>query len=209
MIKLKNYISIAALAATTLASQAAIISTEEMNTNDFTDIGGTTSNTFSETFAGAWGTFDLEITMTASASVVLNVNSPEHENNNFSFSIAITNDTLNADYSLQNLTFTSIKFNAANGSTDAGEFVGPWGTQAWLDGNADQGIAGHDIATTRFDLNTLNGGVAFTAYSSNNTGSVYRINDVKATVDVDFVPEPSSTALLGLGSLALMTRRRR
>ena len=49
----------------------------------------------------------------------------------------------------------------------------------------------------------------FGSQSANNLQSFTRVGDINISADVALIPEPSSTALLGLGGLALILRRRK
>ena len=189
---------------------------QELNVNTWEDeisnVAAQTTADFSETFAGAWGTFDLNLNVMSTAVMTLSGagNDLDQDNNSFTFTTSLSNETLNPGFTLEDLTITEIKFNAAGANGDHGELNGPWGTQIWEDGNAEQGIAGHDTANVRFNLLTRNGGAPFTSFVSAYDNGSYRINDVRATVTVvSAVPEPSSIAILTAGVVGLISRRRR
>lgn len=69
--------------------------------------------------------------------------------------------------------------------------------------------------STNFQFGTFNTGdetLVISAAPQNGPGSnVQRValEDVNFGIDVEVIPEPSSAALLGLGGLALLSRRRR
>lgn len=106
-------------------------------------------------------------------------------------------------------------FSSFTGFVDAGDILGSEVIETTVDNNSLQYPGGSPSLTV--DLSAYGyvwsgGAIEFRIYladDTNNSAYVHRIDNVTLNGIVAAVPEPSSTALLGLGSLALMLRRKR
>jgi len=88
------------------------------------------------------------------------------------------------------------------------------GTRVEKAGGNQQGVGGtsganHDLTQVSYTVSNtdISAGLNQVIFKYSNEGNWSQTNDV--TFDVTPVPEPSSTALLGLGGLALILRRRK
>jgi len=106
-------------------------------------------------------------------------------------------------------------FSSVDGFVDAGDILGSEVIQTTVDNNSLQYPGGSPSLTV--DLSAYSyvwsgGEIEFRIYLADNTNSsayVHRIDNVTLNGTVAVVPEPSSTALLGLGGLAVLLRRKR
>ena len=106
-------------------------------------------------------------------------------------------------------------FSSFTGFVDASDILGDKVISTTVDNNSLQYPGGSPSLTV--DLSAYNyvwsgGEIEFRIYladTTNNGAYIHRIDNVTLNGVVAAVPEPSSTALLGLGGLALMLRRKR
>ena len=106
-------------------------------------------------------------------------------------------------------------FSSFTGFVDAGDILGSEVIQTTVDNNSLQYPGGSPSLTV--DLSAYSyvwsgGEIEFRIYladTTNGTAYVHRIDNVTLNGVVAAVPEPSSTALLGLGGLAVLLRRKR
>ena len=106
-------------------------------------------------------------------------------------------------------------FSSFTGFVDASDILGSKFIQTTVDDNSLQYPGGSPSLTV--DLSAYSyvwsgGEIEFRIYladTTNNNAYIHRIDNVTLNGVVAAVPEPSSTALLGLGGLALMLRRKR
>lgn len=106
-------------------------------------------------------------------------------------------------------------FSSFTGFVDAGDILGSEVIQTTVDNNSLQYPGGSPSLTV--DLSAYSyvwsgGEIEFRIYladTTNGTAYVHRIDNVTLNGTVAVVPEPSSTALLGLGGLAVLLRRKR
>ena len=106
-------------------------------------------------------------------------------------------------------------FSSFTGFVDASDILGSKFIQTTVDDNSLQYPGGSPSLTV--DLSAYSyvwsgGEIEFRIYLADTTGNdayIHRIDNVTLNGVVAAVPEPSSTALLGLGGLALMLRRKR
>ena len=106
-------------------------------------------------------------------------------------------------------------FSSFTGFVDASDILGDKVISTTVDDNSLQYPGGSPSLTV--DLSAYNyvwsgGEIEFRIYladTTNNGAYIHRIDNVTLNGVVAAVPEPSSTALLGLGGLALMLRRKR
>jgi len=201
---------------TTLLTVAAVTTSNGALVQTFqTDLsgGGTISplNILTVTMAGLSDggvTFDAALTVVGSADLdiistglgVLGggtdlVNAGEF----LTFTMAVSNvsgGTINFDG------FTDVDFNNL-GATDA----------ATLSLDASEATSGDNFFTTatgaeNVDISGISP-IAFSAIANASASNSFRIDDVTGSFTGTVVPEPSSTALLGLGGLVLILRRRK
>ena len=215
---MKIFLSLIVLAAFTVTPLQAdiLVSTETSNVSTLT-LDGSTAASSTSTHAGVWGTFDLVVDVLGTAPLVVTGGGIlDNDNNDITFTVSTANVALNPDYYLNDLSLFTIKYNAAGGATDSGTLVGPWGSVTWTDAGVPQTplIAGHDDTSSRFNLfgaGTLNGNSPLTSFTSEFENNAFRINDVRASVDVFqvAVPEPGSAALISVLGTVLGLRRRR
>ena len=211
MMKLKY--TILALAVTSLAANAATVKIEYGNVNDSS--GGSAGN--------MWG---QSAKTPAGPPVYLN---------NFSYKAANNGTRTTGTVYLHAYTTFSIGtngvidsisgFTATSTSTIDLDTIGSYGTMTWNFSGADAFAAETEYYFLMSTQNTAdtssmvdaafaldipgsyNGGEAFAKNSSNTSGWDQHFEANFNTVSS--VPEPSSTALLGLGGLALILRRRK
>ena len=106
-------------------------------------------------------------------------------------------------------------FSSFTGFVDASDILGSKFIQTTVDDNSLQYPGGSPSLTV--DLSAYSyvwsgGEIEFRIYladTTSNNAYIHRIDNVTLNGVVAAVPEPSSTALLGLGGLALMLRRKR
>ena len=165
------------------------------------------------------------VTISFSATASGNINSGVNNSNQGFFAVGSWIDA----GEFTRMDFASISLGLSSGATGAAEFLGFTGVSVQL---ATNGETGDDGSTDKF---TLNGttyahtpGAGEEAISSNiaiNNDDFILLTGVETAsgagtnggsyrhLDMDFsfsaVPEPSSTALLGLGGLVLALRRRK
>ena len=144
---------------------------------------------------------------------------------NGAFSVAIGSGNFNAGtsgYVEANVDFGFVELllNGAAATSDSGTFsslngAAPSSTLTWVEADAGSDFTGDNVDQS-FNLQTVNNtygtGTRLTSFShdwATAANNAWRYNTV--TVEHAFipVPEPSSTALLGLGGLALILRRRK
>lgn len=106
-------------------------------------------------------------------------------------------------------------FSSVDGFVDAGDILGSEVIQTTVDNNSLQypgGSPGLTVDLSAYSYVWSGGEIEFRIYLADNTNSsayVHRIDNVTLNGTVAVVPEPSSTALLGLGGLAVLLRRKR
>jgi hypothetical protein len=165
----------------------------------------------------------VQITFTATASGTINSGF-----NNASQGFFAVGSWLSAEQWTR-MDFTGITVNVSGGGFSAAEFLGFTNLQVQLAGG---GETGNDGSTDEFTINGTTyaddagdfaGGDDFAianddfilltavevATGTGTTAGTYRHFDMDFQFSATAVPEPSSTALLGLGGLALMLRRKR
>jgi len=165
----------------------------------------------------------VQITFTATASSTIN-SGVDNSNQGF-FSVG---SWLGAGQWTR-MDFTDITVNVSGGGFSAAEFLGFTNLQVQL---SNGGETGDDGSTDEFTINGTTyahdagdfaGGSDFAianddfilltgvevATGAGTTSGTYRHFDLNYQFSATAVPEPSSTALLGLGGLALMLRRKR
>ena len=229
--KTKNKIQhliLAGLLGTTIASQGAVIYTHTYGLNA-TDVDGGALDSATETWThnvtnidGSGVSFDLVLTVAANGNLtsLSGMGIFTGSGNNFvepgdsaTFSLAIENlvgiDVSKLYYAM---TIHGLHTNA-KGGTDSGTFtlingVAPSSTLTWTDSNGGSDFTGH---TGSFNLPLMNAaygdGSDVTSFTHAGAGAAWTF--FSQGVEFAVVPEPSSTALLGLGGLALMLRRKR
>ena len=228
--KTKNKIQhliLAGLLGTTIASQGAVIYTHTYGLNA-TDVDGGALDSATETWThnvtnidGSGVSFDLVLTAVATGgnwSVAtgssMGVGSGRFEpGESGAFTLSIENlvgiDVSKLYYAM---TIHGLHTNA-KGGTDSGTFtlingVAPSSTLTWTDSNGGSDFTGH---TGSFNLPLMNAaygdGSDVTSFTHAGAGAAWTF--FSQGVEFAVVPEPSSTALLGLGGLALMLRRKR
>ena len=230
--KTKNKIQhliLAGLLGTAIASQGAVIYTHTYFFND-ASVNGLETATYTQSFTNVGGTdvsFDLVLTAvagdtagpttwSANGSRIGGGRVNQNESGTFSLSIANFNAgtsnyiEANVDFGM---TFHRLASDA-RGNTDQGTFtlingVAPSSDLTWTDSNAGTAFVGEDF--NFFDLQLMND----TYGDGGNVTSFTHLNPSTASWSFSnqeifySLPEPSSTALLGLGGLALMLRRKR
>jgi hypothetical protein len=172
------------------------------------------------------GTANDSVTIAFSASTINSINSGENNSSQGFFSDS--GSWLGAgDWT--RMDFTSISVNVSGGGFSAAEFLGFTELTVQLAGGGETGNNG---STDEFTINGTTyaddagdfaGGSDFAianddfilltavevATGTGTTAGTYRHFDLNYQFSATAVPEPSSTALLGLGGLALMLRRKR
>jgi len=145
--------------------------------------------------------FQLDYTTTASASVTTSGNAWRLDESGDTLSVDLTSITYLSDIS-GDFTFNSVSFDSL-----------------WT--AIDVFSAGVDVDVNGTNFNTAAAGtldISSAAISSGSTltltgtdGQSYLVERLLTPITIDFspVPEPTATALLGLGSLALLIRRKR
>ena len=181
--------------------------------NDFTAIEGTTGDDYVQSFSGDWGSVDLSINVTAASSVVLATHNSRLNDDEevymqagqaLTFTFSYSNLSLAAGYSLGDAGLNTLTLrDAADAGSDTGtiSFNGgvatAWNTVSELPGN---------VGGANFTAFT---GAPYDSYTITYTGGDYMTTAAFASMSITQVPEPTSAALLGLGGLALVTRRKR
>ncbi|MGB2351812.1 MAG: PEP-CTERM sorting domain-containing protein [Akkermansiaceae bacterium] len=175
---------------------------------------GTTNSLFA--LASATSTTTLSVGDAISAddyfSVTIGVDSGYYMNlDSFTLDFGYTrNGALFGDKDLKAYIFSS-----ADGFVDAGDILGDLTNTATVSNNSVQYPGGSPNLTvdlSTFDYVWSGGEIEFRIYLSdttNSNGYIHRIDNVTLNGTVAVVPEPSSTALLGLGGLAVLLRRKR
>ncbi len=111
--------------------------------------------------------------------------------------------------------FKAYVFSSYTGFVDAGDILGSESIETTVDDNSVQYPGGSPSLTV--DLSAYSyvwsgGDIEFRIYlgdTTNGVAYIHRVDNVTLNGTVAVVPEPSSTALLGLGGLSLMLRRKR
>jgi hypothetical protein len=175
------------------------------------------------------GTANDSVTITFSASAFdassgnTNINSGVNNGSGLGF-FAHANGWSEDDDILR-MDFTNITVDVSGGGFSAAEFLGFTALTVQNGGNGESGDA-YTVNGDLYSFDTLGdfSGAGSTNYAvspSNslelegvsfgtvNGGGSYRWQDMDFQFSATAVPEPSSTALLGLGGLALMLRRKR
>ena len=156
---------------------------------------------------GAWASGQyIEFTITADAGFTIDLDSLTFDNsrairgtNDFAIRTSIDSFAANLVYQNQGTTETAttqtVNFNSLT------DFTGLAGTN----------VGSNTFTDTQFDgLSAITIRIAYDDRESNNGGaSATRLDNWTLNGTVVPVPEPSSTALLGLGGLALILRRRK
>lgn len=116
-----------------------------------------------------------------------------------------------------NLSFDFVAYVGAVGGSDAGFVTAGGNTGNWVDMNAGSDFVGHvsggdgvggvQLSGTGADSLAGTSIVSSFELGAENASTAWRIDSISVSGEV--VPEPSSTALLGLGGLALILRRRK
>jgi hypothetical protein len=165
----------------------------------------------------------LALALCGSASAVISVNFVVNDNGDgtFGYDFTVDNDT--------DRTFTAIDiFNApgtAEESLISGSLMAPAGFDAFFDGGFDRSpdngtdngtltfIEGNPPEGRPFGPRTVESPFTFTSTFSSDSHfqSFQAVDDGGGVVNgsTNLVPEPSSSALLGLSALGLLARRRR
>ena len=106
-------------------------------------------------------------------------------------------------------------FSSFTGFADAGDILGDLVITTTVSDNSLQypgALPNLTVDLSAFDYVWSGGEIEFRIYlsdTSNSNGYVHRIDNVTLNGTVAVVPEPSTTALLGLGGLAVLLRRKR
>ena len=224
-----QHLILAGLLGTAIASQGAVIYTHTYLFGTASVDGGAFSSntaTYTQNFTNVGGTdvsFDLVLTAVASANWSAagtgiaggdNGRVDPGESGTFSLSIANFNAgtsnyiEANVDFGL---TIHGLN-NDAKGASDSGTFtlingVAPSSTLTWTDSNGGSDFTGH---SGNFNLPLMNetygDGSNVTSFTHLGAGAAWRFNNQAIFYSL---PEPSSTALLGLGLSSLLLRRKR
>lgn len=199
--------TLVALVALSVGVNAATIISLDGSANDRTTTSGLSGQTF--LFSGTDVVLDS-----------ISIQGPSDSASSNSFSLEIwTNSGGTNGFTLGSYVGTSTNANAlsVNGASQMWNFTGVTliDTQSYAflytdgTGNGADGIGAN--VQTRVGFNRINSTTSsYTEGEAIHNGGLFGGNwDVAATVNTSAVPEPSSTALLGLGGLALILRRRK
>lgn len=229
---------LAGMIGATISSQGVVVTEAlELNTVDDGTLDESTE-TWTTTvtgFNGSDASFDLVITATASnsntwsdsttTSLAITGNGARNDrvdgtNEHATFSLGIENFNAgtsgytvgNVDFGLVELTFTGTLQ-----ATDSGTFsllngAAPTSTLTWIETDVGMDFTG-DNGDQSFNLQLMNdtfgSGSRLTSFQHDITNGIWSYSGMDIEYEFVPVPEPSSTALLSLGGLALALRRRR
>lgn len=121
------------------------------------------------------------------------------------------------DHAGESMTVSLVSSSVTLGGGETGWEIASQGLTGFF---AGQDVASvFDLAGTSADATGISGGADITFDAVNSFTATYNtaanglegigIGGIDATFDIQAIPEPTSTALLGLGGLALILRRRR
>lgn len=226
------------LALTLGANAAVMFNTGAIRGAVSTNFGADTTATFtsaSVTAADGLATFQIsfDITPTAGTAIVTNgngffgVDDESFSNTEAVASIGnlqVVNFAANGGSmtvsDVTNLSFDFVAYSGAVGGGDTGFITANGDTGNWSDMNAGSDFTGHvsggngvgGVQLIGDNTNSLTGDSTVTSFNLGATGtsSTWRIDNISVIgMTTEAIPEPSSAALLGLGGLALILRRRK
>jgi len=177
--------------------------------SDFSGLEGLTSETYAADISGDWGSMTMNLTVSATSAISMHSNGGiDLTNNNITFSSSVSNLALASGYSIVDNTSGISTFTMFDNTDadDAGVITIDGTSTTWTDRSEIPGNDGNWNILTNIDPDNS---YRYDTVEMTYTSGDYRITRMDSTFAFTSVPEPSSAALLGLGGLSLLARRKR